>query len=74
MLITKGNVIIFERDEAVVGKSNAKEVRSQVTKGGMAGADGTNIDNPPLFPNGGRSSSQETLTFEGMAELCTKDD
>ena len=42
---------IFQFAEAVVADSDAKDVRGEVLKGLLAGADGLGVDHPRLAPN-----------------------
>ena len=56
--LVSGGVFVGESDlammqaaEAVVGDSDAKDVRSEILEGLLAGADGFGVNHPFLFPS-----------------------
>lgn len=50
-LVLKRDVAIFPRDDAVVAEGHAKDVRSSISEGFLATADGLAVHDPVLVPD-----------------------
>ena len=51
-MVAKGDLVVFEFDQAAVADGDPEDVRSQILEGSAAVADRFAVDHPNLLPNG----------------------
>ena len=73
ILITKGDLAVFEFEDAVVAQSHAKDIGSEIFQGGLAAADRLTINDPILVPDLRWQLEVEGSFPEGVAELGAED-
>jgi hypothetical protein len=50
-LVTEGDLVVLDLDDAAIAESDTKDVRGEVLEGDAALADGLAVDDPLLFPH-----------------------
>jgi len=73
VLITKGDLAVFELEEAVVAEGHAEDIGSEIFQGGLAAADRLTIDDPILVPDLRGQLGVEGSFLEGVTELGAED-
>ena len=71
--IAKGDLVVFEFDQAAVADGNTEDVGSQVLEGSAAVADRFTVDDPILLPDGGRDIVGEVGSLESVKEFGPED-
>lgn len=71
--VAKGDLVVFELDQAAVADGDPEDVGSQVLESSAAIADGFAVDHPILFPNKGGERIGEAGSLKGVVELGPKD-
>jgi hypothetical protein len=69
VLITKGDLAVFEFEDAVVAEGDTEDVGGEIFESSLAAADGLTIDDPILLPDLRWHLWVEGSFLEGVAEL-----
>ena len=73
VLITKGDLAVFEFEDAVVAEGDSEDIGGKISEGSLAAADGLTANDPILLPGQRRDLAIERCFLEGVAELGTED-
>jgi hypothetical protein len=73
ILITKGDLAVFEFEDAVVAQGHAEDIGGEIFQGGLAAADGLTINDPILVPDRRWQLEVEGSFLEGVTELGAED-
>lgn len=71
--VTKGDLVVFELDQAAVADCDPEDVRCQVLEGSVAIADRFAVDDPVLLPDIGWDGVGEAGSLEGVKEFGPED-
>jgi len=71
--VAEGDLIILDFHETAVTDRDAKDVRGEILEGGEAVADRQAMDDPVLFPYGGRDTRKTLCRAQCVAELGAKE-
>jgi hypothetical protein len=71
--VAKGDLVVFELDQAAVADGNPEDVRSQVLEGSASIANRFAVDDPLLLPDGGGDIVGEAEFLEGVKEFGLED-
>lgn len=71
--VAKGDLVVFELDQATVADGDPEDVRSQVLEGGAAIADRFAVDDPLLFPDGSWYIVGKVGSLKGVKEFGLED-
>lgn len=74
LLVGESNLTICQLAQSVVAEGDAKDVRGEILKGGLAGTDGLAINHPALFPDTPVDGGEEAELFEGVTRLGAEDE
>jgi hypothetical protein len=67
--VAKGDLVVFELDQATVADGNPEDIRSQVLEGSTAIADRFAVNDPLLLPDGSWYLVGEPGFLEGVKEF-----
>ncbi len=71
--VAKGDLVVFEFDQAAVADGDPEDVRSQILEGSAAIADRFAVDHPLLLPDSSRDIVGEAGFLEGVMEFGPED-
>ena len=71
--VAESDLSVLKFEEALVGESDAEDIRSQILERCLAGADGLTVDNPLLPPDLGWNLLQQLCLFQGRSKLGSKE-
>ena len=71
--VAKGDLVVFEFDQAAVADGDSEDVGSEILEGSAAVANWFAVDDPVLFPDGGRDIVGEARFLKGVVEFCSED-
>jgi hypothetical protein len=71
--VAKGDLVVFELDQAAVADGDPEDVRSEVLEGGAAIANRFAVDDPLLLPDGGGYIVGKTGFLKGVKEFGLED-
>ena len=71
--VAKGDLIVFELDQTAVANGDPEDIRSEILEGRAAVADRFAVDDPVLFPDGGRDIVGEARFLQGVVEFGLED-
>src|SRR5213078_4758654 len=69
LFVSESDSAIMKLAQAVVGDSDAKDVRSEILKGLSARADGLRVDHPGFAPDALLDLSEESGLFQLLTKL-----
>lgn len=69
ILVGESDLAIFEGEDAAIADGDAKDVRSEVFEGGLAGANGLRVNDPGFAPDLWVKEMEEIGLFEQIPEL-----
>ena len=73
VFVGESDVALMQLAEAVIGDSDAKDVRSEILEGLSARADGLRVDHPGFAPDALLDLSEERGLFQGVTKLGAED-
>jgi hypothetical protein len=71
--VAKGDLVVFEFDQAAIADSDPEDVGCQVLEGSAAVADRFAVDHPILLPDGGWDAVGEAGSLKGVMEFGSED-
>ena len=71
--IRESDAALLELENAVIGDSHAKDVRSEIFESGEAAADGLRVDHPILPPHDRINCCEQFGLFQLIAKLGAED-
>ena len=71
--VAKGDLVVFEFDQAAVADSDPEDIRSEILESSAAVADRFAMDDPVLFPDAGRDIVGEARFLQGVVEFGPED-
>ena len=71
--VAKGDLVVFEFDQAAVADGDSEDVGSEILESSAAVADRFAMDDPVLFPDAGRDIVGEARFLQGVEEFGLED-